>query len=175
MTAQRKFSPLSFVVGWMAGLLYLGALASLIPFGALLVSSGFKNIPAAMHQVPIAALALVGASFIVLLLYYRDLAHSLAALGWMTFLPGFGGLFMLFFSPDAMFAFLQKTFAGFSAVKPFLEAVQNTLPTVWLFIIGYILVGFIFLHIAGRLNEEHQLSSYFKKAFGPRVKIFRSH
>ena len=174
MAQARHFNLFGFIIGWIARLLYLGALTTLIPFGALLITSGIKNIPTQVRNVPITAVVLVGISIVVLFLYHRDFAHTLASMGWMTFLPGLGGLFFLFFSKDKIFALFEKLFVGFESIKPLLDAVQQSLPQVWIFVIGYVVLGFVLIHIAGRMDREHALTSQLRKIFGPRARIYKS-
>jgi len=172
MTGTFQFNVVNFIVGWIAGLFYLTALSALIPFGALLITSGFSHIPAHLQNFPITALILIGVSVIVLVLHYRSVAHTLAALGWMTFMPGLGGVFFLAFGSEKVFAWLAKIFVG-SALEPFIAAVYKALPQVWLFVIGYVIIGYIFIHIAGKIDREHALASQLRKLFGPRARIYK--
>jgi hypothetical protein len=174
MAEAFKFSVANFVVGWIAGLFYLTALATLIPFGALLATSGFTHIPEYLHNVPISALILVGIAVAVLFVHYRSVAHTIASLGWMTFLPGLGGLLLLVFGKVQIFAWLERFFAG-TALEPFIAAIYNAMPQVWLFVIGYVVLGYIFIHIAGKIDREHALAAQLRKLFGPRARIYRSH
>ncbi len=172
MTHSYSFNAVNLIVGWIAGLFYFTALTSLIPFGALLVTSGVVSIPSQLRHLPLAALILVGVSILVLFLHYRNAAHTLAALGWMTFLPGLGGFFFLVFGKVAVFAWLEKIFEG-SIAAPFISAVYKALPSAWLFVIGYILLGYALIGIAGRMDREHALFAQVRKLFGPRARILK--
>jgi len=171
----HRFSLGGFIVGWVARLLYLSALTVLIPFGALLITSGLSKIPEAIRQVPITALALVGVSAIILFLYHHSIAHTLASLGWMTLLPGIGGLLLMLVGREAIFGFISRFFAGFSLIEPLLTAVQESLPKIWLFAVAYIIIGLMLIHTAGKIDHQHALRSQLRNLFGPRVRIFKSH
>jgi hypothetical protein len=173
MSSGPTFSLHGFIVSWIARLFYLSSLTSLIPFGAVLVKSGFTHIGEQLGKVPIAAIILLGLSILVLLFFYHNLAHTLASLGWMTFLPGLGGVFFMLFNREQVFGALASVFSGFALVEPFIIALQASLPQVWAFIIGYVALGFVLIHIAGRIEREHALTTTLKNVFGPRVRILR--
>jgi hypothetical protein len=170
----HKFSVTGFVISWIARLFYLGALTALIPFGAVLITSGLSEIPETIRAVPTAALALAGVSVLVLFFYHGHLAHVLAALGWMTLLPGIGGAIFLLLKRETLFAFLTAIFSGFALVEPFIAAVEKALPNAWLFVIGYLVLGVMFIYVAGKMEREHAVLTQMRKLFGPRARIFRS-
>jgi hypothetical protein len=174
MGKMHEFHLSGFIISWFARLLYLGSLTTLIPFGALVLASPEKFVSESLHYIPVTGFAFAGAGALILLLHYRNLAHVLATLGWATLIPGLGGLFFMVFQRDAFFAFLTNVFSGFSLIEPFAAVFQQTFPTIWLFVIGYVLIGLVLLHVAGRMEREHAVLEQFKKIFGPRVRVFRS-
>jgi hypothetical protein len=93
----------------------------------------------------------------------------------MTLLPGLGALFFMIFRREQVFGLLSKFVVGFGKIEPAVNAyLERALPNLWIFIAGYIIIGFVLLYFAGKIEEEHAIMSYLKRLFGPRVKIFRS-
>ena len=176
MTSPQHWSVGGFITGWVARLLYLTSLTALIPFGALLLTERPEKIPDTLQYLPLTAATLLGLSALVLLLYHRSVAHTLASLGWMTLVPGIGSLVFMLVNREAVFTLLATLVIGFGKIEPLLVAyLENVLPKLWLFIIGYIVLGLVLIHIAGRMEHEHALTSQLRKLFGPRARIFRSH
>ncbi len=172
--AEHKFSLGGFLVSWIARLLYFSALTVLIPFGALMLSAGLGGIPQAVRAIPTTALLLVGVSAVILLLYHRNIAATLASLGWMTLLPGLGGLVFLILGKETIIAVLQKLFLGFGLVESMVGMIEQSLPNLIIFVIGYIILGLLFLHIAGKIEHKHAITAQIKKLFGPRARVLRS-
>jgi hypothetical protein len=169
-----RFSFTGFIIGWIAKLLYFASLTTLIPFGAMLLTARPAEIPASLQYLPWTALGLLFLSAFVLLVYHRNLAHTLASLGWMTLLPGIGALVFMIVDPQTVLGFIAKLVVGFGKVEPLVESYLNdVLPKVWLFIAVYILLGFVLISIAGKMESKHALMSHFRKIFGPRVRFFR--
>jgi hypothetical protein len=175
MAGAHRFSLSGFIVSWIARLFYLASLTAIIPFAAFLLANPLEAMPDLLSQFPVAALILFVLSIIILFVYHHNIAHTLAALGWMALLPGFGGLVFMLVPREAAFAFLKGIFSGFAMLEPFVAAVQQALPWGWLFVIGYIVIGLALVHIAGRMDSDHALTTHLKKIFGPRVRILRSH
>lgn len=175
MAEAHRFSLAGFIVGWVARLFYLASLTAIIPFAVLLLTKPLETVPNFFAQFPFAALVLFVLSIVVLFIYHRDVAHTLAALGWMALLPGLGGLAFMLIPRETALGFLKSVFSGFAMLEPFVAAVQQALPGVWLFVIGYIVIGLVLVHVAGRMDEQHALMTHMKKIFGPRVRVFRSH
>ncbi|MEM2916716.1 MAG: hypothetical protein QXT19_05175, partial [Candidatus Woesearchaeota archaeon] len=157
------------VVGWIARLLYIASLTSLVPFGALLLTSAPAQVPVRLGYLPVTALALFGLSALLLLCYHRSLARTLSSLGWMTLLPGLVALFFIIFRRDRGFGMLSWLVVGFGKIEPALNAyLERTLPKLWVFIVGYIIIGFVLVYFAGKIEKERTLTSYLKRLFGPR-------
>lgn len=171
----RKFSLVGLLISWIASIIYLASLTSLIPFGALLLTSRPDRIPDTLQYLPYTALALVGVSVLILFIYYRSFAHTLASLGWMTLLPGLASLFFLIFKPEAVLDLLATFVIGFGKIEPLVAAyIGQAVPKLWIFILGYIALGMVLIYIAGKMESEHALTSTVRKLFGPRARIFRS-
>ncbi len=170
----HKFSVIGFFVSWIAKLLYFAALTSLIPFGAMLFTARPEKIPEAIAYFPITALGLIALSIVVLLIYTKSFAHTLASMGWMTLLPGIGALVFMFVDKQAVIGIFAKVILGFDKIEPYVSAyLDDVLPKVWIFIIAYILLGLVLISIAGKMEYEHALMFQFKKIFGPNARIFR--
>jgi len=171
----QNFSLVGLLISWIASILYLASLTSLIPFGALLLTSRPDRIPDTLQYLPHTALALVGVSVLILFIYYRSFARTLASLGWMTLLPGLASLFFLIFKPEAVLDLLAKLVIGFGKVEPLLASyLERTVPKLWIFILGYIALGIVLIYIAGKIEREHALTSTIRKLFGSRARIVRS-
>ncbi len=172
--AAYKFSILGLLVSWVARVLYIASLTSLIPFGALLITSAPAQIPVTSGYLPATALALLGMSALMLLGYHRNFAHTLSSLGWMTLLPGLGALFFMIFRREQVFGLLSRLVAGFGKIEPVVNSyLERALPNLWIFIAGYIMIGCVLIYFAGRIESEHAITSYFRRIFGPRARIFR--
>ncbi len=172
--AKYESALLGWVVSWIARMLYLSSLASLIPFGALLITSAPAQFPVQLNYLPMTALALIGMSALVLLCYYRNLAHTLSSLGWMTLLPGLGALFFMIFRREQVLGLLSRVVVGFGTIEPAVNAyLERTLPNLWVFIAGYIIIGIVLVYFAGRIESEQAVMSRIRRIFGPRTRIFR--
>jgi hypothetical protein len=170
----HRFSFTGFLIGWFARLLYFASLASLIPFGAMLLTTRPEKIPANLQYLPWTAVGLLFLSAFVLLVYHRSFAHTLASLGWMTLLPGIGALVFMLVNKEAVFNFITTLVVGFGKVEPLVsEYINDVLPKVWLFIAVYIILGFLLIYIAGKMEYEHAMMSQFRRIFGSRVRFFR--
>lgn len=171
---KYEFSMTGFIVGFIAKLLYFSSLTALIPFGAMILTQKTESLPATLRFLPITALALLGFSVLMLLFHHKSLAHTLASLGWMTLLPGIGALGFMIFNKAAVFNVLNSAIFGFSKIQPYVAAyLDSALPKVWIVIGVYILLGFILVYIAGRMESKHAITSYIRRVFGPRARIYR--
>lgn len=171
---KYEFSMAGFIVGFIAKLLYFSSLTALIPFGAMILTQKTADLPATMHFLPLSALALLGFSVLILLFHHRSIAHTLASLGWMTLIPGLGALGFMIFNRDAVMNMLSSVIFGFGKIEPYVAAYLNSaLPKVWVVIVVYILLGAILLYIAGRMESQHAITSYVRRIFGPRARIYR--
>lgn len=172
---ERVHTLWGLIIGWIARLLYLSSLVALIPFFILLFTSPLVLLPETLQLVPFTAMGLLAVSILILFLYHRNLAHVLASMGWMTMIPGFAAVFFLIFNREAVFQLLASIVAGFGKVEPWVVSyLEHFLPHSWAFSVIYILVGFVLLKIARKIDHEHSLALQIKKLFGPRVRIFRS-
>ncbi len=173
--AKYKSTLLGWVVSGVAKLVYLASLASLIPFGALLITTAPEQIAVELGHIPLTALAMLGVSALILLCYHRNFARTLASLGWMTLLPGLGAVFFMIFRREQVFGLLSGLVVGFGKIEPALNAyLERALPNLWVFIAGYIIIGFVLVYFAGRIEREHAITSCIRKFFGPRARIFRT-
>ncbi len=172
--AKYEFSIVGLLVSWIARVPYIASLTSLIPFGALLITSVPAQISVELGYLPRSALALLGMSALILLCYHRNFAHTLASLGWMTLLPGLGALFFMIFRREQVFGLLSRFVVGFGKIEPAVNSyLGRALPNLWIFIAGYIVIGFVLIYFAGRIESEHAITSYLRRIFGPRARIVR--
>ncbi len=173
MTAH-KFSIAGFIIRWIASLLYITALTTLIPYGALLLTAMPENIALNLGYLPITAFGLLVLSVLVLWFYYKSLAHTVSSLGWMTLLPGLGALFFMIFRPDEVLGLLSGFITSFGRIEPYIIAyLETAFPKLWIMIISYLVLGVLFIYVAGRMEYKHALVFQLKRIFGPRAKIYR--
>lgn len=166
---EQKTGLFGVVVRWFAHLLYVSSLTALIPFASLMLYSPAGLWPAMLGYAPLTAIVLLVLSVAVLFFYYHNVGHVLASLGWMTFVPGIAGFFFVVFRMEWVFA-LFEYFAG--PLAPVVrQQLENALPTSWLFIIGYVVIGFVLLKAAGGLEREHVISGRIRKFLGSRWRI----
>ncbi|MEM4239915.1 MAG: hypothetical protein QXM31_00040 [Candidatus Woesearchaeota archaeon] len=158
-----------FILEWIAKLLYFASLSSLIPFGAMILTQRPDRIPQTLSYLPLTALGLLIVSAALLLAYHKSLAHTIAALGWMTLIPGIGALAFMIVNRQAVLDFFAKTILGFEKIEPYVaEYLDNVLPKVWLFVIAYVIIGLVLLQIAGRIGREHSIWSRIRRLLGLR-------
>lgn len=163
-----------FFIGWISKLFYIASLASLIPFGAMIITSVPAEIPVELGYFPLTALVLLIISVLILFCYHRNLARTLASLGLMTLVPGIGALVLMIVNKDVVFAIFARFLFGFGKIEPYLDSyIESAIPKTWLFIVAYILLGLLLLYVAGRIEYEHTLVGYFRRVFGPRARIYR--
>jgi hypothetical protein len=164
------------ILWWVVRLLYLSALTTLVPFVAHFIASGSLALPENVQYVPGAAFGILVICITVLFIHYHSVAHTLASLGWMTFVPGLIALFFQIVSPESFIATLETVGIGAGLVQNEIkEYINFVVPKVWLFIAVYLALGFILIHIAGKMEREHALTAQVRKLFGPRARILRKH
>jgi hypothetical protein len=140
----------------------------------LLLTSRPEKVLLDFGRFPIAAIALLCLSIVVLMAYHRSFAHTLASLGWMTLVPGIGALVMMIVNREAVVSFLVSLVSVFGNVGPYVSAyIDAALPKVWVFIGVYIFLGFVLLYVAGKIEYEHAMMATLKRVFGPRARIYR--
>ncbi|MEM4247151.1 MAG: hypothetical protein QXR48_01280 [Candidatus Woesearchaeota archaeon] len=163
-----------FFVGWISRLIYVSSLASLIPFGAMIFTSAPAEIPVGFGYFPLTALGLLGVSALILFCYHRNLARTFASLGLMTLIPGIGALVLMLVNKDVVFAIFARFVFGFGKIEPYLNSyIESAIPNTWLFIIAYVLLGFLFLYVAVKIKYRYALVGYFRRVFGSRARIYK--
>ena len=166
---EHKFHRLDLLIWFVVKILYLYSLTALIPFGALFFTSGVRAIPQEIQHSPLIALGIFAVSLILLFAHYRDLAHSLASLGWMALLVGITAVLFHLLHPQSVLGLFQNVVYGFDKIEPIIvKELDDVFPTIWLFIIGYIVLGIVLLYIAGKMEPEHSMMSTIRKLFKPR-------
>jgi hypothetical protein len=170
---RHRFSIIGFFVGWIAKLLYFASLTSLIPFGAMLLTARPQKIPETLAYFPLTAIGLLLISAFVLLVYHKNLGHTISTLGWMTLIPGIGSLVFMFVNPQAVLDLFAKVILGFDKIEQYIMSyLDDVLPKVWLFIAAYILLGIVLISVGRKMEHKQTLMSYFRKVFGPRVRFY---
>ena len=163
---EHEFHRLDLLIWLVVKTLYLYSLTTLIPFGALFFTSGFQAIPKEIQHVPLIAFGIFTASLILLFAHYRDIAHALASLGWMGLLCGITAVLFHLFHPQSVFGLFKNVVYGFDKIEPIiLKELNDVLPTIWLFIVGYLVFGIVLLYIAGKIEPEHSMMSTLRKLF----------
>lgn len=159
---------------WVVRLLYLSALTTLVPFVARFITAGTFALPENVQYVPGAAFGILVVCVLVLFFHYHSAAHTLASLGWMTFIPGLFALFFQIVSPESFIALLEKVGVGAGLVQSEIrEYIAYVVPKLWLYIAVYVVLGLLLITLAGKMEREHALGEQVRKLFGPRARIFR--
>ena len=164
-----------FIICTLAQILYLSSLTVLIPLGILIFLSPVQTTSMLGESLPWGSVVLLLLSVIILFGYYHNTAKTVSILGWLSLIPGLSGLFFLLVDRESLFNLLSSFLVGINVVEPVIAAWENTLPQLWLFVIGYLVLGMFLIHLAGRLGREHALVSKIKQMFGRRARIVRSH
>lgn len=166
---EHKFHRLDLLIWLVVKALYLYSLTALIPFGALFFTSGFRAIPQEIQHVPLISFGLFVASLIILFAHYRDIAHALASLGWMGLLCGITAVLFHLFHPQSVLGLFKNIVYGFDKIEPvILKELNDVLPTIWLFIVSYMVFGIVLLYVAGKIEPEHSMMSTVRNIFRPR-------
>lgn len=174
MVAHRSHAG-GFIIAFIARVLYLGALATIVPAAILMLASPLEAVPIFFEYVPFYALAIVLLSVIMLYFHEKSIGHVFLSLGWMTIIPGIGGAVFLYFGRETVLSWLTIFFGIIPVLAPVLAVLESIYPNLWLLVIAYIVLGIILLHIAGKLEREYALSMQVKKLFGRRARVIRSH
>ena len=136
---------------------YTTGLTLLIPFVALRVQ------PAELHLVPVGtspallwiAIGLMASALVVRLGATRSLSSSLRALGLLTFLPGFIGIFVTLFGRETLLSRLAKTLPRFQEARPAIELyLDRAVPQVLYLTVGFFVAGVLLLLLGSRLASR---------------------
>ena len=172
--STHKFSFGRLIIVWFAEILYLSALSALLPVILLTLISPMEPFANLSQYVSLTALGMVVLSVFILFLAYQSLGRVFFSVGWITLVPGLGGLIFLDFQKDAIIAFFSTVFSWFPLVEPVVNILERSMPNLWVIAVSYIIIGFLFMHLAGKLEHKHALTSQIRKLFGRRAKILRN-
>lgn len=136
---------------------YTAGLTLLIPFVALRVQ------PAELQLVPVGtspallwiAIGLMTSALVVRLWATRSLGGSLRALGLLTFLPGFIGIFATLFGRETLLNRLAETLPRFQEARPAIELyLDRAVPQVLYLTVGFFVAGVLLLLLGSRLTPR---------------------
>ena len=133
---------------------YTTGLTLLIPFVVLRVQPAeLKLVPVAMSPVLLwVASGLMTAALVVRLWVTRSLSGSLKALGLLTFLPGFIGIFVTLFGRETLLSRLAQTLPRFQEARPVIEHyLDRAVPQVLYLTVGFFVAGALLLLLGSRL------------------------
>jgi hypothetical protein len=133
---------------------YTTGLTLLIPFVALRVKpADLKLVPVGMSPVLLwLAIGLMLAALVVRLCVSHSLSDSLKALGFLTFLPGFVGIFVWLFGREWLLSRFEVTVPKFEEVRPAVELyLDRAVPQVAYLTVGFFVAGVLLLVLGSRL------------------------
>ena len=174
MEQAKKSAVFSWIIGWIAALLYITGLAFLIPLiMLLLIPPDMFILPPNLITLTLIAAGLVLVSAVILALQKKSLGDAFVSLAAMNFLVGVIAVLFAWFGQAKILSFL----GFFGTLKPaaegYVEYWAYFVPNVWLSIAGYFVLGIILWIIGNRIRREQHQISWMQKIFGKRIKIFR--
>jgi len=143
-------------IAWRAfvSVAYTTGLTLLIPFVALRIQpADLKLVPVGTTPVLLwAAIGLMVAALIVRLWVSRSLSDSLKALGFLTFLPGFVGIFVWLLGREWLLTQFETTVPRFEEMRPAVELyLDRAVPQVAYLTVGFFVAGALLLLLGSRL------------------------
>jgi hypothetical protein len=174
MTKQKKSVILTWLLGWIAAVIYITGLAFLVPLIILILFPPEVFIlPPNLATLTMTAAVLVGISAIILMLQKKSMGDALVALAIMTFLVGIVAAILALFGQDKIISFLD--FLG--ALKPVAEGYiaywAYFVPKVWISIAGYFVLGTLMWATGNRIRREQHQISIMQRLFGRKTKIYK--
>jgi hypothetical protein len=133
---------------------YTTGLTLLIPFVALRIQpTELKRVPVAMSPVLLwLAIGLMAAALVVRLWVSHSLSDSLKALGLLTFVPGFVGVFVSLFGREWLLNRFATTVPSFEEIRPAVELyLDRVVPQVAYLTVGFFVAGALLLVLGSRL------------------------
>jgi hypothetical protein len=135
---------------------YTTGLTLLIPFVALRVQPAeLRLVPVGTSPVLWLAIGLMTAALVVRLWVTRSLSGSLRALGLLTFLPGFIGIFVALFGRETLLRRFAERLPRFDEVRPAIELyLDRAVPQVLYLTVGFFVAGVLLLLLGSWLTPR---------------------
>lgn len=174
MAKQKKSIALTWIIEWLAALIYITGLAFLIPFIILILfPPDVFILPPNLGALTLIAVGLVVISAVILMLQKKSMGDALVSLAIMTFIVGITATILALFGQENIISFLD--FLG--ALKPLAEGYiaywAFFVPKVWISIAGYFVLGVIMWITGNRIRREQHQISIIQRLFGKRTKIYK--
>ena|GEM_PF-4777909 len=174
MKKERKKIAIGVILIWVSSVIYMAALAFLVPFISLLLAPPtFFMLPPGLGKLTFIAIALVIASGVILTFYKKSVGNALQYLGYMTFLVAGIAVFFAFVGKEKIISLLSVLGSLKPVAAGYVQYWAYFVPKVWLSIAIYVAVGIILWVIGNRLKRREQALGYVKKVYGRRARIIR--
>jgi hypothetical protein len=137
---------------WFFRLLYVSGLTLVFPIVYLFAfpsDAPFPILPSLLI-----ALLLIAISFMGLLILEERFGRALQSIAQATLIPGIIGVFFSFFSRDAVFNLLSKTFAGEQATLLLNRYLENVVPKLQIVTIVYVVLGLLIWYWGYKVNQK---------------------
>ena len=170
---QKKESAIiSYIIGWMAFLIYFTGMAFLVPLLAIIIfPPDIFILPPNLNKLTIFALFLVVASTIMLVKQKKSTGAALQYIAIMNFTIGIVAVVFVLIGKSNI---LSATHI-FGHLKPaaegYIEYWAYFLPRLWISITIYFILGIIAWMMGNSLKRKEHTLGIVHKVFGERAKI----
>ncbi len=145
---------LNLVISFIVNTAYITGLSMLIPvIFLILFPKGVVALTENNYKLLLVSLALIAASAAVLFLRKKSPKKTLRDLGMMTLVPGSAALLFMLFGKETIAGILRSYVINAHEVDLIINYVDSTLPKLGILMVGYIIIGAVFMYIGHRLRR----------------------
>lgn len=174
MAKERKKIALGFLLSWIAAVIYMTALAFLIPLAVvLLFPPDIFILPPNVSMWTFIAAGLVIISIIILMLHKKTIGDSLLALSVMTFTVGAIAAVFVIFGKTRIMSLLGFLGAFKPAAEGYIEYWELFIPRAWISIAAYFVLAVVLWVVGNSRRRTQYQISWMQRMFGRRIKIFK--
>lgn len=174
MAKERKKIALGFLLSWIAAVIYMTALAFLIPLiVVLLFPPDIFILPPNVGTLAFIAAGLVVLSIIILMLRKKTIGDSLVSLAMLTLIVGAIAAVFVIFGKENIMNMLGFLGALKPAAEGYIEYWELFIPRAWISIAAYFVLAIILWIIGNSRRRTQYQISWMQRMFGKRIKIFK--